>query len=77
MKPYAASCDENREPILAVLKDLLPDCQALLEIGSGTGDNMRFILLKSSHNSLGKLVINLNIMRAFKLGWLKPNFLMF
>lgn len=39
MKPYAASCDENREPILAVLKDLLHDYQSLLEIGSGTGQH--------------------------------------
>ncbi|WP_298608914.1 DUF938 domain-containing protein [uncultured Thiothrix sp.] len=39
MKPYAASCDENREPILAVLKNLLHDRHALLEIGSGTGQH--------------------------------------
>ncbi|TXH68734.1 MAG: DUF938 domain-containing protein [Thiothrix sp.] len=39
MKPYAASCDENREPILAVLKQLLPERQAVLEIGSGTGQH--------------------------------------
>lgn len=39
MKPYAASCDENREPILAVLNDLLHDRQLLLEIGSGTGQH--------------------------------------
>lgn len=39
MKPYAASCDENREPILAVLKQLLPEHQAVLEIGSGTGQH--------------------------------------
>ncbi|HMT92799.1 DUF938 domain-containing protein [uncultured Thiothrix sp.] len=39
MKPYAASCDENREPILVVLNDLLHDYQSLLEIGSGTGQH--------------------------------------
>lgn len=39
MKPYAAACDENREPILAVLKGLLQDRQAVLEIGSGTGQH--------------------------------------
>ena len=39
MKPYAAACDENCEPILAVLKGLLQDRQAVLEIGSGTGQH--------------------------------------
>lgn len=39
MKPYAASCDENSEPILAVLKPLLVESQAVLEIGSGTGQH--------------------------------------
>ena len=39
MKPYAASCDENREPILVELNDLLHDYQSLLEIGSGTGQH--------------------------------------
>lgn len=39
MKPYAAACDENRQPILAVLKPLLCDRQAVLEIGSGTGQH--------------------------------------
>lgn len=39
MKPYAASCEENREPILAVLSGLLQDRQHVLEIGSGTGQH--------------------------------------
>lgn len=39
MKPYAASCDENRESILAVLKPLLSGRKAVLEIGSGTGQH--------------------------------------
>lgn len=43
-KPYAASCDENREPILQVLKPRLqPDCR-LLEIGSGTGQHAIFMV---------------------------------
>ncbi|SKA74374.1 Protein of unknown function [Thiothrix eikelboomii] len=39
MRPYAAACDENREPILAVLKPLLHESEAVLEIGSGTGQH--------------------------------------
>ncbi|HPY40835.1 MAG TPA: DUF938 domain-containing protein [Thiolinea sp.] len=39
MKPYAAACDENRAPILAVLKPLLAEHKSVLEIGSGTGQH--------------------------------------
>ncbi|MCK9532337.1 MAG: class I SAM-dependent methyltransferase [Gammaproteobacteria bacterium] len=38
-KPYAESCDQNREPILAVLRGLFADRKAVLEIGSGTGQH--------------------------------------
>lgn len=39
-KPYSESCEQNREPILAVLKRHLDDSRGdLLEIGSGTGQH--------------------------------------
>ena len=38
-KPFAQSCVENREPILAVLRSKLTGCRRLLEIGSGTGQH--------------------------------------
>ncbi|WP_413975490.1 DUF938 domain-containing protein [Stenotrophomonas acidaminiphila] len=38
-KPHAASCDRNREPILAVLLRHLGDARSVLEIGSGTGQH--------------------------------------
>lgn len=38
-RPYSPSCDENREPILAVLEPRLRDCADVLEIGSGTGQH--------------------------------------
>ncbi len=38
-KPYAESCDQNREPILAVLRDVFADRTNVLEIGSGTGQH--------------------------------------
>ena len=38
-KPFAQSCVENREPILAVLRPRLAGCRRLLEIGSGTGQH--------------------------------------
>lgn len=39
MKPYAESCDQNREPILEVIRPLLECSRHLLEIGSGTGQH--------------------------------------
>lgn len=39
MKPYSESCDQNRAPILEVLRIELADRQRLLEIGSGTGQH--------------------------------------
>ena len=39
IKPFSESCEENKEPILAVLEPLLRDCAAVLEVGSGTGQH--------------------------------------
>jgi SAM-dependent methyltransferase len=38
-KPYSPACDRNREPILAVLRDIFADRRRVLEIGSGTGQH--------------------------------------
>ncbi|KIF80521.1 DUF938 domain-containing protein [Noviherbaspirillum autotrophicum] len=38
-KQFSAACERNREPILAVLRDVLADCRQVLEIGSGTGQH--------------------------------------
>ena len=38
-KPYSESCEQNREPILAVLKQAFADRGRVLEIGSGTGQH--------------------------------------
>jgi SAM-dependent methyltransferase len=42
MKPYSESCDQNREPILEVLKEVFADRRHVLEIGSGTGQHAVF-----------------------------------
>jgi cyclopropane fatty-acyl-phospholipid synthase-like methyltransferase len=39
MKPYAKSCDQNRDPILVVLSVLFARSREVLEIGSGTGQH--------------------------------------
>ncbi|KEA65489.1 SAM-dependent methyltransferase [Marinobacterium lacunae] len=38
-KPYSPACDNNKEPILQVLRDAFADRHAILEIGSGTGQH--------------------------------------
>lgn len=39
MKPYAASCDDNKDVILSVISPYLKACDNLLEIASGTGQH--------------------------------------
>jgi SAM-dependent methyltransferase len=39
MRPYAESCEKNKEPILVVLKDIFAERKRVLEIASGTGQH--------------------------------------
>ena len=39
MKQYSQSCDENREPILKIIRDVFCRADRVLEIGSGTGQH--------------------------------------
>lgn len=48
-KPDAPSCERNREPILAVLRDHFADRCAVLEIGSGTGQHAVFFAAALPH----------------------------
>ncbi|MGH8076616.1 MAG: DUF938 domain-containing protein [Lysobacter sp.] len=41
-KPFSPSCERNREPILAVLREHFADRHHVLEIGSGTGQHAVF-----------------------------------
>lgn len=49
MKPYAESCDQNREPILNVIQPLLQAKSSVLEIGSGTGQHAVYFAEKMPH----------------------------
>lgn len=48
-KPYAESCEQNRGPILSVIKPLLASCKSVLEIGSGTGQHAVFFSKALQH----------------------------
>ncbi len=39
MRPYSESCDQNRDPILDVIRPLFANSTRVLEIGSGTGQH--------------------------------------
>ncbi len=39
MKPFAESCEQNKDPILSVLKEQLEGVSRVLEIASGTGQH--------------------------------------
>jgi cyclopropane fatty-acyl-phospholipid synthase-like methyltransferase len=42
MKPYSESCDQNKHPILEVLRKEFAHAKHVLEIGSGTGQHAVF-----------------------------------
>jgi len=42
MKAFCQSCENNKDPILRVLRPLLADKRSLLEIGSGTGQHAAY-----------------------------------
>ncbi|MEE9395561.1 MAG: DUF938 domain-containing protein [Methylococcales bacterium] len=48
-KPFSASCQNNREPILAVIEPLFSNCKHILEIGSGTGQHAVYFAEKMPH----------------------------
>jgi cyclopropane fatty-acyl-phospholipid synthase-like methyltransferase len=48
-KPYAESCEQNRGPILTVIKPLLENCSSVLEIGSGTGQHAVYFAQQMPH----------------------------
>jgi len=49
MKPYAESCDQNRDPILRVISHLFAQSSKVLEIGSGTGQHAVYFSSKLPH----------------------------
>ena len=42
MKCFAEACERNRDPILAVLREVLPQSGEVLEIASGTGQHAAY-----------------------------------
>jgi len=51
MKPFSESCEQNKKPILSVLKEKFSEHKAVLEIGSGTGQHAVFFAEQLPHLS--------------------------
>ena len=49
MKPFSEACEQNKYPILEVLRQELADCRSILEIGSGTGQHAAFFARELPH----------------------------
>ena len=49
MKPFAESSEQNKEPILEILKSEFADCHRILEVGSGTGQHAVFFSEQLPH----------------------------
>jgi cyclopropane fatty-acyl-phospholipid synthase-like methyltransferase len=61
MKPYAESCEKNREPILAVLKEIFSDRKQVLEIASGTGQHAVYFARELPHLTWQPSELTMNI----------------
>jgi cyclopropane fatty-acyl-phospholipid synthase-like methyltransferase len=48
-KPFSESCVQNRDPILAVLREVFADRRRVLEIGSGTGQHAVYFAPELPH----------------------------
>ena len=49
MKQYSEACEQNKEPILALLRTVFSDARDVLEIGSGTGQHAVYFAAQLPH----------------------------
>jgi len=49
MKPFSEACEENKQPILKVLKRLFAEANEVLEVGSGTGQHAVYFAQNLAH----------------------------
>lgn len=49
MKPFSEACEQNKNPILAVLQQHFADRHTVLEIGTGTGQHAVFFAAQLPH----------------------------
>jgi cyclopropane fatty-acyl-phospholipid synthase-like methyltransferase len=49
MKPFSESCEQNKQPILEILRKEFANAQRVLEIGSGTGQHAVYFAAEFPH----------------------------
>lgn len=49
MKPFSQACENNKQPILECLRDILVEPGLVLEIGSGTGQHVEYLAAQLPH----------------------------
>lgn len=47
--PFSQACENNKDPILTVLRDAFANCHKVLEVGSGTGQHAEYFARKLPH----------------------------
>ena len=55
-KPFSQACENNKGPILAVLKQYFAQTKSVLEIGTGTGQHAVYMMRGQRVNMMGFLV---------------------
>lgn len=75
--PYSQACENNKQPILTVLKRWLREPATVFEIGAGTGQHAVFFVEKLNHVhwQCGDLRQNLAGIRAWQSAYAHPNLL--
>ncbi len=71
MRPFSQACENNKQPILEVLRAQLEGVDSLLELGSGTGQHARFFAeqLPWLRWQTSDLVQNLEGIEAWREGY--------
>ncbi len=69
-RKYSEAAEQNKVPILEVLRDAFSDCKSVLEIGSGSGQHAVYFAKHLKHLSWqpSDLAVNLNSIQAWMDG---------
>lgn len=51
MQPYSKACENNKDPILSILKSAFSNATSVLEIGSGSGQHAVYFAPALAHLS--------------------------
>lgn len=67
MKRFSESCEQNKEPILEILREVFKDSKTVLEIGSGSGQHAAYFAkhLKHLNWQPSDLAVNLSSIHAW------------